>query len=92
MRDEANEKDAWFIFFPRGTCVFFFRYAAYQTWKEKIAMEGGYEKFSRGYERFGFQVEKEGITYREWAPNAVEAFVFGEFSKKHLVKSGHRRI
>lgn len=47
-----------------------------------IAKEGGYEKFSRGYERFGFQVEKDGIAYQEWAPNAVEAFLFGEFSKK----------
>ncbi|KAF9373256.1 alpha-1,4-glucan branching enzyme, partial [Podila verticillata] len=56
------------------------RYAAYQTWKNTIAKEGGYEKFSRGYERFGFQVEKNGITYREWAPNAVEAFLFGEFN------------
>ncbi|KAG0031516.1 alpha-1,4-glucan branching enzyme [Podila clonocystis] len=56
------------------------RYAAFHTWKDTIAKEGGYEKFSRGYERFGFQVEKDGITYREWAPNAVKAFLFGEFN------------
>jgi len=52
----------------------------YKVWKDKIQNEGGYEKFSRGYERFGFTVSKTGITYREWAPNAKEAFLFGDFS------------
>ncbi|KAG0268370.1 alpha-1,4-glucan branching enzyme [Linnemannia exigua] len=56
------------------------RYAAYKVWREKIENEGGYEKFSRGYERFGFTVSKTGITYREWAPNAREAFLFGDFN------------
>ncbi|KAG0374682.1 alpha-1,4-glucan branching enzyme [Mortierella sp. AD032] len=56
------------------------RYAAYKGWREKIENEGGYEKFSRGYERFGFTVSETGITYREWAPNAREAFLFGDFN------------
>ncbi|KAF8929225.1 alpha-1,4-glucan branching enzyme, partial [Haplosporangium gracile] len=56
------------------------RYALYKAWREKIENEGGYEKFSRGYERLGFNVSKTGITYREWAPNAKEAFLFGDFN------------
>ncbi len=57
------------------------RYAAYKVWRDKIEQAGGYEKFSRGYEKFGFIVSKSGITYREWAPNAKEAFLFGDFSR-----------
>ncbi|KAK5816797.1 glycoside hydrolase [Linnemannia elongata] len=56
------------------------RYSLYKNWREKIENEGGYEKFSKGYERFGFTVSNTGITYREWAPNAKEAFLFGDFN------------
>ncbi|KAF3164777.1 alpha-1,4-glucan branching enzyme [Orbilia oligospora] len=51
------------------------RYDTAQHWIQKINdTEGGLEKFSRGYERFGFNVLKNGdITYREWAPNAETA-------------------
>lgn len=58
----------------------FYRYAGYKAWRETIDKEGGYEKFTRGYERFGFQISDTGITYREWAPNAIRAFLFGDFS------------
>lgn len=35
----------------------------------------------QGYERFGLNVNDCGdITYREWAPNAVEAHLIGDFS------------
>lgn len=35
----------------------------------------------QGTEKFGFNVDEKGnITYREWAPNAKEAFLTGEFS------------
>lgn len=61
------------------------RYSAYKTWEQTIAKEGGYEAFTRGYERFGFQISKSGITYREWAPNATKAFLFGEFSINNRV-------
>ncbi|KAK6356992.1 alpha-1,4-glucan branching enzyme [Orbilia javanica] len=52
-----------------------YRYDLAQSWIKKIDdAEGGLEKFSRGYERFGFNVLKNGdITYREWAPNAETA-------------------
>ncbi|ODH12771.1 1,4-alpha-glucan-branching enzyme [Paracoccidioides brasiliensis] len=43
--------------------------------------EGGLEKFSRGYEKFGFNVRDNGdIVYREWAPNAVDAHLIGDFN------------
>ncbi|KAF9957715.1 alpha-1,4-glucan branching enzyme [Modicella reniformis] len=56
------------------------RYALYKVWKDRIDQAGGYEQFSRGYEILGFTTSKDGITYREWAPNATEAFLFGDFN------------
>ncbi|KAL1978884.1 hypothetical protein VTN31DRAFT_1743 [Thermomyces dupontii] len=58
------------------------RYNYAQSWIERInETEGGLEKFSRGYERFGLTVNERGdITYREWAPNAVEAHLIGDFN------------
>ena len=44
--------------------------------------EGGLEKFSKGYDIFGFSIADNGnVTYREWAPNAEQAFLVGDFSK-----------
>lgn len=59
------------------------RWELFAKWKATIdSTEGGYEKFSRGYERFGLQAYDDGtITYREWAPNAVKANLVGDFSK-----------
>jgi 1,4-alpha-glucan branching enzyme len=35
----------------------------------------------KGFERYGFVVHDNGdITYREWAPNAVQANLIGDFS------------
>ena len=42
--------------------------------------EGGLEKFSRGYETMGFTRDEAGITYREWAPGAKAACLFGDFN------------
>ncbi|OAT14123.1 1,4-alpha-glucan-branching enzyme [Blastomyces gilchristii SLH14081] len=43
--------------------------------------EGGLEVFSRGYEKFGFNVKENGdIVYREWAPNVVDAHLIGDFN------------
>ncbi|KAJ4990586.1 1,4-alpha-glucan-branching enzyme [Stagonosporopsis vannaccii] len=34
-----------------------------------------------GYERFGFQVQPNGdVVYREWAPNALRAYLIGDFN------------
>lgn len=58
------------------------RFAKAQKWIKTInETEGGLEKFSRGYESFGFTFPPDGsIVYREWAPNAEQAFLIGEFN------------
>ncbi|KAF9292384.1 alpha-1,4-glucan branching enzyme [Linnemannia elongata] len=56
------------------------RYAGFQKWKKTINEAGGFDKFTRGYESFGFHVSDKGIAYREWAPNATGAYLFGEFN------------
>lgn len=40
---------------------------------------------TQGYEKFGFNINDNGdITYREWAPNAVEAHLIGDFSELQI--------
>jgi 1,4-alpha-glucan branching enzyme len=58
------------------------RHNAFRKWKETIENhEGGYEKFTKGYERFGINLSpKNEVVYREWAPNAKEAYLIGDFS------------
>ena len=61
------------------------RYSHAQKWIKTIEeTEGGLEKFSRGFEKFGFNVHENGdVTYREWAPNVTKAYLIGDFSKLH---------
>ena len=58
------------------------RQMQFQQWKNVIfEHEGGYEKFTKGYGVMGFTVKENGtIVYREWAPNAQEANLIGDFS------------
>ncbi|PHH74381.1 hypothetical protein CDD83_4577 [Cordyceps sp. RAO-2017] len=43
--------------------------------------EGGLDEFATGVQKFGFNVDCSGnITYREWAPNATDAFLTGDFN------------
>ena len=60
------------------------RFAYFKRWLEKLESgePGGLEAFSRGYERFGlnYSVAEQGIWYREWAPNAKEAYLIGDFN------------
>jgi 1,4-alpha-glucan branching enzyme len=58
------------------------RFRMVQKWLNTIdRAEGGFEKFSKGYEHFGFNVKENGdVYYQEWAPNAVEASLIGEFN------------
>jgi 1,4-alpha-glucan branching enzyme len=58
------------------------RYGVYKRWRDNIHdTEGGYEKFTRGYENFGFHVNSDNsVSYREWAPSSKEATLIGDFS------------
>ena len=58
------------------------RFSRAQKWIKTIdETEGGLDKFSKGFEKFGFVVHENGdITYREWAPNALRAYLIGDFS------------
>ncbi|CAG8512397.1 7782_t:CDS:10 [Paraglomus brasilianum] len=58
------------------------RYAQYQKWVKDIEeYENGYDKFTRGFEIYGLNVQPNGdIVYREWAPNVKDASLIGEFN------------
>lgn len=64
---------------------FFFkkkRYATFEKYDEQIKNTLGYDEYTKGWEYFGFNVQKNGsVMYREWAPNAVTASLVGDFSK-----------
>ncbi|KAF8351637.1 glycoside hydrolase superfamily [Amanita rubescens] len=59
------------------------RHDLYRQWKDKIdELEGGYEKFTKGYLKYGLNADETGqITYREWAPNAQQASLIGDFNE-----------
>ncbi|KAF7595665.1 alpha-1,4-glucan branching enzyme [Aspergillus hancockii] len=58
------------------------RFSFIEGWVKTInETEGGLEKFSKGYERYGLNVQPNGdIIYREWAPNTVQAQLVGDFN------------
>ncbi|KAK0206821.1 glycoside hydrolase family 13 protein [Desarmillaria ectypa] len=58
------------------------RHDLFRKFKEDIEQhEGGYDNFTKGYLKFGLNVGSNGeVVYREWAPNAREAFLIGEFN------------
>ncbi len=68
------------------------RHNLFRKWKDTIdEIEGGYDKFTKGYLKFGLNVAEDGtVTYREWAPNAREAVLTGDFSKCSVVVSIQR--
>ena len=59
------------------------RHDLFRKWKDTIdEIEGGYDKFTLGYRKMGINVAEDGtVTYREWAPNAKEAVLTGDFSE-----------
>ncbi|KAL2133595.1 hypothetical protein VTI74DRAFT_2070 [Chaetomium olivicolor] len=59
------------------------RYAKAQEWIKKInETEGGLDKFSKGTDILGLRAKDDGsIVYREWAPNAIQAALIGDFNK-----------
>lgn len=58
------------------------RYSKAQEWINRLDQsEGGIDKFSKGSGIYGFNVDEQGnIVYREWAPNAIEAYLIGDFN------------
>lgn len=58
------------------------RFAKAQEWIDRInTTEGSLDQFSKGIERYGFNVDAQGqVVYREWAPNATQAFLTGDFN------------
>ncbi|KAK9457972.1 glycoside hydrolase superfamily [Dipodascopsis uninucleata] len=58
------------------------RHERAESWLRTLdETEGGIANFSLGYKHFGFHVLENGdIVYREWAPNAVEAHLIGDFN------------
>lgn len=67
------------------------RYDVFKKWKDTIdQFEGGYDNFTKGYDKFGFHVGSGGeVVYREWAPNATEANLIGDFSESSLATQVH---
>ena len=59
------------------------RHDAFRKWKDTIEQhEGGYDNFTKGYLKFGFNIGSNGeVVYREWAHNPKEAYLIGDFSE-----------
>lgn len=51
-----------------------------RTKKRLLGVDGVLSDFANGYKYFGFQQEKDFWTFREWAPNAVKAYLVGDFN------------
>ncbi|KAF9021483.1 glycoside hydrolase [Hymenopellis radicata] len=58
------------------------RHDLFRKLKDAIEQhEGGYDSFTKGYLKFGLNVGSNGeVVYREWAPNAKEAYLIGDFN------------
>lgn len=65
------------------------RHDLFRKWKNTIqTSEGGYDAFTKGYNKFGLHVQSDGsVIYREWAPNAKEAVLTGDFSMYDCITS-----
>ena len=62
-----------------------FRYAVMQKYLTGIDKhEGGMDKFTKSYERYGLRRAENGVMCREWCPGASAVFIMGDFSKFHI--------
>ena len=76
---QLKQNVSLFFYFFLHSCLVLF---GVDFWIFKILHnEGGLDRFSRGYERFGFQVGGGGISFREYAPAAVSITIIGDFSE-----------
>lgn len=62
------------------------RHALANQWLSRLDKdESGILEFSKGYQKYGLHVNSDNsITYVEWAPNATEASLVGEFNNWDL--------
>ncbi|GJE84371.1 glycoside hydrolase family 13 protein [Phanerochaete sordida] len=79
-RQTVLDVDPWL---EHETDAIIHRHNLFRKWKDTIDQtEGGYDAFTKGYEKFGLNVKPDNsVVYREWAPNAVEAVFTGDFNK-----------
>ncbi|HNJ02698.1 MAG TPA: hypothetical protein PLB73_00515, partial [Leptospiraceae bacterium] len=57
------------------------RYARIQEVQDRITNGLSLTDFASGYLYFGMHTTAEGWVFREWAPNASEMFLVGDFSQ-----------
>ncbi|KAH9943289.1 glycoside hydrolase [Epithele typhae] len=70
-----------------------YRHSLFGKWKETIDdAEGGYDQFTKGYLKFGFNAQPDGsVVYREWAPNAKEVVLIGDFNNWNRISHSMTR-
>uniref|UniRef100_A0A1B6E036 1,4-alpha-glucan branching enzyme n=1 Tax=Clastoptera arizonana TaxID=38151 RepID=A0A1B6E036_9HEMI len=58
------------------------RYACFQDYVDKVNdIEGGLENFTQGYKYYGVHINPDNsVTCREWAPGAIQVYLYGEFN------------
>jgi len=70
-------------------CVMYAVYCRYGCFKKIVNdiennEDGGLEKFTRGYDKFGIHPRPDGsVVCYEWCPGAQALFLRGDFSKLH---------
>lgn len=58
-----------------------YRHKNYLEAKKRIEGVGGnLDLFTRVYQEYGLHYDGKGITYKEWAPNAREIYLIGEYN------------
>ena len=58
------------------------RYAVMQKFLTGIDKnEGGMDRFTKSYQRYGLRRMENGVMCREWCPGASAVFIFGDFSR-----------
>jgi 1,4-alpha-glucan branching enzyme len=55
----------------------------FKNWKTLFEKDyGSLLEFAHSYNKFGLNINQDGdLEYREWAPNAKEVSLFGDFNK-----------